>query len=440
MQQYFKDLSDGIFGQCGANEKILLNLTGETSDFVRINHAKVRQPGTVNQNVVELKLIVGKKQASLSYTLSGNLQQDRGALQSQLDSLRGATAEVPDDPYLLFAEEMQSSHFVKTKEIPETQQLVSDVLQLAADVDLVGIITNGSMYRGFANSMGQSNWFETHAFHCDWSMYLSDDKAVKKDFAGFKWDKEAFVPQWQSGLEQLEHMKKSPVTIKPGKYRVYLAPAAMQELFSLLNWGSFGLNPIRTKQSPLRKWVEGAASLSPMVSFRDDFKLGTVAGFSDVGFTRPDSVEICQAGQFANAVVSPRSAKEFAVETTGAEQGESILALSMDGGDIASADIVEKLEDGIYINNLWYCNYSDRNQCRITGMTRFASFWVEKGQIVGPLNVMRFDESMYNILGKNLVGLTQECEMALNNMTYGHRQTGSTRLPGALVNDFAFTL
>lgn len=40
---------------------------------------------------------------------------------------------------------------------------------------------------------------------------------------------------------------------------------------------------------------------------------------------------------------------------------------------------------------LWYLNFSDRPGGRITGMTRFASFWVEDGRIVAPLNVMRFD-------------------------------------------------
>ena len=38
-----------------------------------------------------------------------------------------------------------------------------------------------------------------------------------------------------------------------------------------------------------------------------------------------------------------------------------------------------QLDTGIYVNNLWYLNYSDRPAGRITGMTRFATLWVEEG-------------------------------------------------------------
>ena len=76
----------------------------------------------------------------------------------------------------------------------------------------------------------------------------------------------------------------------------------------------------------------------------------------------------------------------------------------------------------------------------MTGMTRFATFWVENGKIVAPLNVMRFDESFYRMFGTNLIGLTREREMLLDNETYGGRHVTSSRIPGALIEDFPFTL
>ena len=35
----------------------------------------------------------------------------------------------------------------------------------------------------------------------------------------------------------------------------------------------------------------------------------------------------------------------------------------------------------------------------LTGMTRFATFWVEDGRIQGPVGTMRFDDSLYDFLG-----------------------------------------
>ena len=76
----------------------------------------------------------------------------------------------------------------------------------------------------------------------------------------------------------------------------------------------------------------------------------------------------------------------------------------------------------------------------MTGMTRFATFWVEKGEIQAPLQVMRFDDSIFNILGANLLGLSSEREMILDTSTYDERSTNSAYLPGALVDKFRFTL
>ena len=109
-------------------------------------------------------------------------------------------------------------------------------------------------------------------------------------------------------------------------------------------------------------------------------------------------------------------------------------------GDLPRAQVLRYLHTGVYINNVWYLNYSDRSACRITGMTRFATFWVENGIIQAPLNVMRFDESIYRMLGEHLVGLTSERDFILDANTYHRRSTNSSRLPGALIEAFTFTL
>ena len=103
-------------------------------------------------------------------------------------------------------------------------------------------------------------------------------------------------------------------------------------------------------------------------------------------------------------------------------------------------DVLSELDTGVYVNQLWYTNYSDRAAGRITGMTRFATFWVEGGQIVAPLNVMRFDESIYRMFGENLLALTAERDFIPDSETYEARTTSSMRLPGALIDNFRFTL
>jgi len=81
-------------------------------------------------------------------------------------------------------------------------------------------------------------------------------------------------------------------------------------------------------------------------------------------------------------LVSPRTAKEYALATNGANAAEMPESLDMAGGKLSARDALAALDSGLYIGNLWYLNFSDRPACRMTGMTRFASFWVEDGKIV----------------------------------------------------------
>ena len=186
--------------------------------------------------------------------------------------------------------------------------------------------------------------------------------------------------------------------------------------------------------------TEGGETFHRAVTIRENTREGVSPNFDQMGFVKPDEVVLIEDGCFKNHLVSPRSAKEYGVATNGADAYESTSSFDMCAGEVPAEEILARLEKGLYINNLWYLNYSDRPACRITGMTRFATFWVEGGRLAAPLNVMRFDESVYRLLGSNLVGLTRDREMILSSETYGGRQVSSCRLPGALIEDFQLTL
>ena len=112
----------------------------------------------------------------------------------------------------------------------------------------------------------------------------------------------------------------------------------------------------------------------------------------------------------------------------------------MAGGTLPATDVLKALGTGIYISDLHYLNYSDRQACRMTGMTRFACFWVEDGHLVAPISVMRFDDSLLRMFGSGLMALTQTPELVPDSATYGERHLRSVTAPGALVEAFRFTL
>ena len=237
---------------------------------------------------------------------------------------------------------------------------------------------------------------------------------------------------------QMAGLAEPAVSLAPGRYRVYLAPAAMQGILDTLAWGGFGLKSHKTRQTALIKMREGGVRLDPSVTIREDHAGGLAPAFTPSGFMKPDCVTLVDCGALGECLVGPRSSAEYGQPVNAA--GEFPESLAMDGGGIRETDLLKELDSGLYISNLWYLNYSDRNDCRITGMTRFACFQVEGGKIRAPINVMRFDESIYSLLGDNLVGLTEEREFTLDSGTYEQRSTGSACVPGALIADFALTL
>ena len=441
MQDYFYQLADHLASLLEGDEIYTCTFAAEDSDFVRFNRSAVRQAGTVTQRFLSVNLIKGMRQTSGTVSLSGALEVDRPWVAALLARLREQLPHLPADPHLLYATEVRSSEHQGTNRLPEDSgAVVAAILEAGRSRDLVGLYAAGGIYNGFANSLGQRNWFSSYSFNFDWSFYYQGDKAVKSSYAGFVWDPAEFARKVDSAAEQLIVLARPPRTIAPGRYRVYLAPAALSEIIGLLSWGGFGLKDHRTKQTPLLKMIEEGARLHPLVTIRENTRDGVAPNFQEAGFIKPDQVTLIEKGAVRDCLISPRSAKEYGVPTNGAASGEMPESLEVAGGDLPVAEVLRGLDAGVYINNVWYLNYSDRAACRITGLTRFATFWVEQGVIQAPLTVMRFDETLYRMLGENLLGLTAERELLLDPSTYHARSTSSGRIPGALVQDFTFTL
>ncbi|MEM7341682.1 MAG: metallopeptidase TldD-related protein [Actinomycetota bacterium] len=440
LQTYFDELVAWATDQLQGDEVLTASFSAEESDFVRFNHGSVRQAGSVRQRWISIDLIEGQTHAEASVQLAEDLDLDRARIASMLRDLRERRSVAPPDPYLAYATDVSSSERVNEGSVPEPGWAIDAVQKAAGDSDLVGIYAAGDTFSGFANSLGQRNWFQASTFNFDWSFYLRADKAVKNGYAGRRWDDAAFEAKVDSARSQLAVLDRAPVEIKPGHHRAYLTPAALAEVMDMMAWGGFSLDAHRTKQTPLLRMITEGATLHDSVTITEDVANGAAPNFQNQGFLRPDEVRLIDGGAYRDCLVSPRSAQEYGVATNGATAWESPESLAMAGGDLGSDHVLPTLDTGLYIGNLWYLNFSDRAACRTTGMTRFATFWVEGGEIVAPANVMRFDDTAYNLLGANLVGLTDDPETMLDPSSYGGRSWSSYRLPGAVVNDMAFTL
>lgn len=440
MKNYFYKLSDNAVSLAEKNEFLMLNLSGEESDFIRLNHAAIRQNGNVKQYYLSITLIKNGRQASNFMTLTLDEHTDMPVISSGLEKLRKVIEQLDEDPYILYSTEIKSTEVIEKNLLPDTFEAVSQVMETAKGLDLTGIFSSGNIVAGFANSLGQRNWFEKPSFNFNWSVYHTTDKAVKAGYAGYVWNSTDFERKMKKVKDELEIMKRDAVTIKPGKYKVFIAPAALDDFMAILGWGGFGLKSQKTKNSSLLKLIDGEVKFDSSVSIIENSLEGSSPNFNSTGFIKQDKVELIKNGLHAGSLVSPRSSKEFNVSTNGANSYEEPVSLEMSAGKINFADVLKELGTGVYLNNVHYLNYSERISCRVTGMSRFAALRVENGEIVAPINVMRFDESIFRMLGSNFAGATAERERIMSTSTYDQRATDSTLIPGIFVNDFSFTL
>ena len=141
-----------------------------------------------------------------------------------------------------------------------------------------------------------------------------------------------------------------------------------------------------------------------------------------------------------NTLVSSRSAKEYGLDSNFAEGGEYLRSPKMESGQLNHEDVTKELDKGLYLSNIHYLNWSDRIGGRVTGMTRYACFWVEDGKLVSPIKDMRFDDSIYNFFGDSLEDATKNVTFNPNVGTYNGRSLGGTHCPGILLSSFEMTL
>jgi predicted Zn-dependent protease len=434
----FYALAEGLFTRLHGNESLFCHGRFESSDFVRLNDNRIRQAGAVYSVTLGLTLIDRGRQAEASCDLSGNPDQDLTLARQLLGRLRERLEHLSPDPYLNCSLEASTNERWVGETMPDARAALGDLLDAAAGLDLVGIWASGEIGEGLASSVGHRHWHGSRSFNLDWSCYLQGDKAVKASYSGLAWEPSVLTRKLDEVRRGLEVMERPARTIAPGRYRSYLAPAAVAELIQMLAWGGFDLKSHRTRQTPLLKLVLDERAFDPRIGIREETDRGLAASFTAEGFIKPDRIDLIQGGRFGQCLVDARDAKEFGEPVNAAGGTPESIALSP--GDLPAREALARLDNGLWIGNLWYCNWSDPNDCRVTGMTRFGTWWVEHGEIQTPVSVMRFDDSLYHLFGDRLEGLTRERELLMDPGTYEGRSTESALLPGLLVSGIDLTL
>lgn len=440
LETTFDRLVTALMAELQTEEHLKLQLIGEQSQFVRFNHAKVRQTGCVSDGQLHLTLMQQQRNAFREIPFTGDWETDWQQAQLALADLRQEVPQLPEDPYLVLPQGDATSREAHTGELLPPDSVVASILPEVEGLDFTGIYAGGLLVRAYADSAGQKHWFSTQSFALDYSLFTPDGQAVKGTFAGNSWDQAAYAAKLAASKQQLVQLGRSPKSIPRGQYRTYLAPEAVADLLSMFSWGAVSEASLQRGGSALGLLQRGEKELSPAFTLIENFEHGLVPRFNDWGEIAPVQLPIIENGKLVNTLINSRTAKEYNKVANGANGREGLRSPEILPGTLAVSEILQALDTGLYVSNLHYLNWSDRPNGRITGMTRYACFWVENGEVVAPIENLRFDESLYRCLGENLIALTNFQEFIPEVGTYDHRSLGGSWVPGALVEAFTYTL
>jgi predicted Zn-dependent protease len=442
LESNFSLFCDAFFNALQAGEHARISLEAEQTHFLRMSRGAVRQNGIVHDAQVAVVFMLSSGQTWVkSFPFVENTPAECSELAKRvLATCRERIAGVPADPFAHFPKEKITSHTEFQGEILQPGVAVEALLgKRRAEEDLVGIYAGGTTVSALADSAGSRHWFSGESFFVDYSLWLANGRAVKSSYAGRHWKQDEYEFSLQKAARDLAVLKRPQRTLKPGNYRVFLAPSATSELINMFSWGALSESALQRKESPLCAVRAGEKSFSPHFSLRENYGLGFAPRFSDDGELAAESIALFESGRFVQALVSARTQKEFGVTSNGSGS-ERLRTPEMGTGTLALKDAFKELGTGLYLSDLHYLNWSDMIQGRITGMTRYGCLWVENGEAVGPIQDMRFDETLFRCFGSELSAVTQEAEVIPETSTYGRRALGGAKIPGVLLNSFQFTL
>jgi predicted Zn-dependent protease len=192
---------------------------------------------------------------------------------------------------------------------------------------------------------------------------------------------------------QKAKLSRAPRPLEPGHYQVVLEPAAVSELVAYM-LGSLDARAVDEGRSCFSKpggesklgtKVAGSLTLSS-----DPWSaLAPSAPFDAQGMPR-QPINWIEDGVLKNLFVSrwwARKSKRAARPGAGSLVASGPSAQSVDS-------LLSEMERGLLITRFWYVRMLEPQTLTLTGLTRDGVFLVEKGQVVGPVNNFRFNQSV----------------------------------------------
>lgn len=437
IEDQFYQTAEKIINELHSNEYLTVSLRGESSLFIRMNTGKMRQPVRVDQLRFHLQYNTQDKSIQCEFPFYEEETQNLPLAIKLLEQMRSIKDTLPKDPFVVVPSSNGCSRENFKGSNQKDDQIISNLF--AINKSITAFYSSGVCIMSNINSAGQKHWFSNDTFSFSYSLLDTNQNAIKGIYAGSHWDQQQFLRNINESEEYLLYFKNKEKNLLPGRYRVYLAPQAVAELLHMFSWGGLSEAAIRSGSSCFQHSRRKEQMFSPKFHLIENFELGWTPRFNQLGELSPARINLISEGYLVETLINSKTAKEYSLSSNGANASEGLRSPEIFSGSLKKESILKELNKGIYISNLHYLNWSDLTVGRVTGMTRYGSFWVENGSIVSSTHPLRFDETLFHIFGSALLELSENKELIPDLSTYSERALGSVFVPGILVEGVNFT-
>ena len=217
MKAQFFELVDTLSGELRAGETLLCTLSGEKSDFIRFNHARVRQAG---QRRAALGLAAPRPRPPAGVgrpRALGRRGRPRARARTRSRACATCSRNCPktrgsSSPRRRSRLRPSAAGGCRTRTTSSRRWPGPRATRISRASTRRARSTAASRIRS-----GQRNWHEVDTFNFDWSVHLAGDKAVKEGYAGFDWDAAVFETKLRESVQRLELMRRPPRTLDAGR-------------------------------------------------------------------------------------------------------------------------------------------------------------------------------------------------------------------------------
>lgn len=410
---------------------VFVRLGAGRSANTRFAKNEITSTGDVEEMQLSIRVAFGKRHAAFSTN-----QTDPASARGAVDMAARLARLSPEDPEAMPLLGPQKYKAVQGAYDPTAEKLGAEARAKAAgaaiaaaeaaDLEIAGYYEHSASVVALASSAGLFAHFASTQIEFTTTARTTDGSG--SGWAGVFAARAADVDPAAVARVAADKAVRSrkPRRLEPGRYTVVLEPAAVQEMLTFLSWS---LDARRADEG--RSFFSragggtrvGETIFGDQITFTSDPTSPATpnAPFDGEGLPRAPLTWI-DRGRVAGLVYSRYWAAKQGKTPTGFPN-----AWQLAGGTATAEDLVRGVKRGVLITRVWYTRWVDPQAILITGLTRDGTFLIENGEVVGPVNNFRFNESPVTML-KNADALTRDTVLM--------QEGASWRVPALRTHEF----